>query len=140
MSLCFVGICLLVFFVFPLEEPFAYVLFFMGLICLVLYILRIDPPFPRLITLVVATSLLINSVLNMHFYPRLLKYQAGSEMAHIILDRGIDVNQVYKWSDNHSWALDFYTRRPVPQLPADFAPATSPCWLYVSEKEKNPPR
>jgi len=136
LSLCFVGICLLVFFVFPLEEPFAYVLFFMGLTCLVLYILRIDPPFPRLITLVVATSLLINSVLNMHFYPRLLKYQAGSEMAHVILDKGIDVNQVYKWSDNHSWALDFYTRRPVPQLPSDFAPATTPCWLYVTEKEK----
>ena len=135
LAVAFIAVCLLVFFVFPLEEPFAYVLFFLGLTCLVLYILRIDPPFPRLITLVVSVSLLINAVMNLHFYPSLLKYQGGSTMAERIVEKQIPVEQIYKWSDNHSWALDFYTQRPVPVLPLEFV-STKAYWLYVTGKEK----
>ncbi len=137
LSLCFVAICLLVFFVFPLDSAFAYFLFFMGLICLVLYILKIDPPFPRLITLIVSTSLLINAVLNLHFYPRLLNYQGGSEMAKLVKEKQIDPQGIYKWSDNHTWALDFYTRRPVPVFDpqADFEEGQE-IWLYTNEKQK----
>ena len=135
LAVAFTAVCLIVFFVFPLERPFAYVLFFMGLACLILYILRIDPPFPRLITLLVAISLLINSVMNLHFYPALLKYQGGSAMAKRIEQDQIKVDRIYKWSDNHSWALDFYTQRPVQVLPEEYS-TNEAFWLYVTGKEK----
>ena len=136
LALAFTAICLIVFFVFPLEQPFAYVLFFMALVCLVLYILRIDPPFPRLITLVISISLLINAVMNLHFYPSLLKYQGGSEMAKRIAEEQIPVDAIFKYSDNHSWALDFYTQRPVPLLPEGAEVQQENFWLYVTGKEK----
>ena len=44
----------------------------------------------RIITLSVASSLLLNGVMNLYFYPNLLGYQAGSTMAKKVKEEEIE--------------------------------------------------
>jgi 4-amino-4-deoxy-L-arabinose transferase-like glycosyltransferase len=60
--------------------------------------------------------LLVNFVLNAHFYPELGRYQAGNRMADIIQSRGIDTSSVYYYGGRVSRSFDFYSRRFAPYL------------------------
>jgi hypothetical protein len=46
--------------------------------------------------------------LNVNFYPQLLKYQAGNELAKKIKGN-VDPANVYFWKDNYSSSFNFYT-------------------------------
>ena len=47
-------------------------------------------------------------LLNANFYPQLLKYQAGNELAKKIKGN-VDPANVYFWKDNYSSSFNFYT-------------------------------
>jgi len=47
-------------------------------------------------------------LLNVNFYPQLLKYQAGNELAKKIKGN-VDPANVYFWKDNYSSSFNFYT-------------------------------
>jgi len=89
----------------------------------------------RIITLSVCSSLLVNFVLNGHFYPELLKYQAGSTMAQEISNNQIDTNRVYKLGEFYTWALDFYNQKPVKVTTLSEVSDKKDVWLYATEKD-----
>ena len=121
--------------VFQLEETFGYVVLIAGLLGLIYTIFRKEDIFSRIITISAASSILINAVMNLHFYPSLLEYQGGSSMSAIVADEGIAVNNIYKLSDRHTWGLDFYNRQPVKIISINELDNNSGIWLYTTDKE-----
>lgn len=69
----------------------------------------------RLVLFSAVGALAANFFLNTHFYPNLLRYQAGNRMAEEIRARGIDPVSVYQ-SGRVVRSLDFYLQRSVPVI------------------------
>ncbi|MCL6265289.1 ArnT family glycosyltransferase [Flagellimonas myxillae] len=135
LSLVFIGTLLICFYVFKFEKIYCYVLL-IGLLAVITYFcLKREAYYIRIITLSVYSSLLLNAVLNMHFYPELLKFQAGSTMAEIVAKEEIPVDEIYKISKRHTWALDFYNQHPVKILGIKDLEDKKGIWVYANEKE-----
>lgn len=126
---------LLCFWVFQLENMFAFGLLIVGILLLIYFAYSRSYIFSRIITVSVGSAVLINAVLNLHFYPSLLEYQAGSTLAGVIQSEGIDTDNIYKLSERYSWGLDFYNRKPVKILPIDELDQKKDIWLYLSSQE-----
>jgi len=91
--------------------------------------------FARLITVSVCASVVLNTVLNLHFYPNLLKYQGGSTMAKVIKEQGIPVNNIYKIGKEYTWSLDFYNQHPVEITTLEEIQKKHDVWVYTNENE-----
>jgi 4-amino-4-deoxy-L-arabinose transferase-like glycosyltransferase len=63
----------------------------------------------KAISLSVAAMAVSFFLLNTNFYPQLLNYQGGKEMADTIKGK-IDVQSVYFWPGSNSASFDFYTK------------------------------
>lgn len=132
-----VALALIVFWVFPLPLPAA-LAGVMALVALsVLLWKRLQDPLQRLVGISVLAAVLLNAGLNGYFYPRLLQYQAGSEIARQIRQEGLDVPTIYKLDAEHTWALDFYSGSPAVQVAKGDLEARGPVWVYVSEAQRD---
>jgi hypothetical protein len=122
--------------VFPIESWWAYALLILGsLIGGVLTFSRM-PVFLRMVQLLLFASIFLNTVLNAHFYPRLLEYQAGSTVASYINKHGLPATSVYKLSDSYTWAMDFYLQNPLERLgEADLDELPTGSLLYLDSEE-----
>ena len=69
----------------------------------------------RIIIPSVITILLLNFTLNTNFYPKLLKYQAGNEMARIATVNKIPVDQIFIYG-REFYSFDFYSGKTIPDL------------------------
>lgn len=127
---------LLVTLVFPLSPWYGTAFLYALLLgCFILILWRRDY-YSGIALSAVMASLLLNSVLNLHFYPRLLTYQAGSSMAAIVAREGIPPDKIHKISERHTWALDFYNREPVKITPPGRLGRMNDIWVYVTDSEK----
>lgn len=126
---------LLCFVVFPLNPWYLFILFVPAVAGVLIYTLRNTGIYSRIVLVSVASSLLLNVVLNLHFYPSLLKYQAGSTMADIVEINKIPVSDIYKISEMHTWALDFYDRYPVRKTTPEDLHRLNDVWIYASEND-----
>ena len=97
--------------------------------------LKKEVPHLKIVTVSVCSSLLLNALLNLHFYPRLLDYQGGSTLAGEVADRQLPVEEIYKISERHSWALDFYDRAPVKIISTRELRAKGDVWVYANDAE-----
>ena len=131
--LIFIASVFICYYVFKFQSWYATILLAMVFILIIYYYLKREENFLRIITLSVFSSLLLNVVLNTHFYPELLKYQAGSSMAETIAEEHIDVDNIYKISTRYTWALDFYNKKPVKISSLDAIIGKKDFWLYVDD-------
>lgn len=90
----------------------------------------------RLLGISVFGAVLLNAGLNGYFYPRLLEYQAGSQMAKLIKSEQLPIDQVYKLDEEHTWALDFYFGKPVKPINLASMKAEESLWLFITEKQR----
>jgi 4-amino-4-deoxy-L-arabinose transferase-like glycosyltransferase len=134
-SLVAVLALLLCFWVFPLKPWYLYILLLPAVFGIFIYALRNEGIYARIVFVSVTASLILNTVLNFHFYPSLLKYQAGSAMAGIVEENRIPVSDIYKISDMHTWALDFYDRHPVQKTTLNALHNKKEIWIYATEKD-----
>jgi len=111
------------------------ILLLTGIASLILLIWKSNGFFNRIITISACSALLLNAVMNLHFYPSLLNYQAGSSMSEIVKSQKIPVDSIYKLSDRHSWGLDFYNRYPVKRLGVEDLEGQQDRWLYITDEE-----
>lgn len=75
-------------------------------------------------------------VLNTNFYPQLLKYQGGNELAFFVKGK-LDPNDVYFWKDNYSSSFNFYTatiRKPF--IDSLYTPGKKTWLLYDIRNEE----
>ena len=56
-------------------------------------------------------------------------------MAKVVETNKIAVDNIYKFTERHSWALDFYNRYPVKILPLTQLKDKKGSWVYVDSKE-----
>ena len=56
----------------------------------------------------------VNSIMNSHFYPNLLQYQWGNQLAKVINDKGWDKNKVVTYKIPNSNAFHFYGQHIFP--------------------------
>jgi hypothetical protein len=113
----------------------AYMSFMVAALIIVFYILKQEGAYAKIITISVCASLLLNAVLNLHFYPNLLEYQGGSSMAKIISNKNIPVDRVYKVGVDHTWSLDFYNQHPVQMVTPELLKDKNDIWVYVNDDE-----
>ncbi len=135
LSLVFIFSVLICFYVFKFEKWYNYLLLILVLVTIAYFCLKQEAHYMRIITLSVCSSLLLNGILNMHFYPCLLNYQAGSSMAKHIQEQDIDVTRIYKFSDWHSWAIDFYNREPVKIATLTDLAVEKDFWVYADDAD-----
>ncbi|NAS11298.1 ArnT family glycosyltransferase [Poritiphilus flavus] len=133
LSLVFIASMLICFYVFKFERWYSYVFLFAGFVIIIYFCLKREAYYLRIITLSVYSSLLLNAVLNTHFYPALLEYQGGSAMAEIVAQKEVPVDKIYKLSPMHTWSLDFYNREPVKIVPPDGILGMKDIWVYATD-------
>ncbi|MGB5315403.1 MAG: glycosyltransferase family 39 protein [Robiginitalea sp.] len=122
--------------VFPLGSFPGYLLLTGGVVLGYFLFFKWADPMVRLIGISLYGSVLLNLVLNGHFYPSLLEYQGGSAMADRIEAESLEPNTLYKLSDEHTWALDFYFGKPLEIVRiSDLTEASETIWLYADTKE-----
>ncbi len=135
LCLVFIVSVLICFYVFKLHSPIIYGMLFMFFCVVVYYSLKHEEYYLRIITLSVASSVLLNLVLNLHFYPSLLQYQGGSSMAKIISEQNIPVDAIYKTTNRYTWALDFYNQKPVMIVSLSDLKNKKDVWVYADDTE-----
>ena len=89
----------------------------------------------RLFSLTVYAALMINVVMNFHFYPSLVHYQGGSTIAQQLKQNDVASHKIYKISNRHTWALDFYSQHPVKFSPIAQLPTKKGIWIYANDRE-----
>ena len=135
LAIVFIAVLLLCFFAFKLQTTLSFVLLGVLLAVIIYFCLKKEDYAIRVFTIAVYTSLLLNSILNLHFYPSLLKYQGGSNMAKIVAEQDIPVEDIYKVSPMYTWALDFYNKRPVATSTMKELKGKKDIWIYVTNDE-----
>lgn len=133
LSLVFIASVMICFYTFKFESNYPYILLVSAFIVIIYFCLKREEYYLRIITISVYSSLLLNAVMNSHFYPSLLEYQAGSSMAKTIADNKIPVDKIYKISENYTWALDFYNKKPVTNISYKALGDKKNIWVYVND-------
>ncbi|UCD61016.1 MAG: glycosyltransferase family 39 protein [Flavobacteriaceae bacterium] len=135
LGLVFISTVLICLYVFKISNWYAYVLLAVALGLIVYYVMKGEGYGLKLISISVYSSLLLNAILNAHFYPSLLKYQAGSTMAGIVAENNIPVDSIYKITWHHTWGLDFYNQHPVKFSEYTNLAGLGPVWVYVADND-----
>ena len=126
---------LISFLVFKFEHWYGYILLLLVL-ALVLYLtLQKEAPYIKIVTVAILSSVLLNGFMNTHFYPKLLEYQGGSNMAEQVREKNIFVDNIYKISERYSWSLDFYNKKPVEIVSIPEIAKKDDVWVYATDEE-----
>ncbi|WP_236970992.1 ArnT family glycosyltransferase [Membranihabitans marinus] len=126
---------LLLFVVFPEIKLVNIVVFCFLIGVLSFYYFEKNTKGMHILSITIIASVLINAIMNLHFYPQLLVYQGSSAMANVIAEQDIPVDKVYKIRDEKTWPLDFYNRRPTPHLAGNQWKQQHDLWVYGYEED-----
>lgn len=78
-----------------------------------------------------------NLTLSTHFYPNLLKFQAGSTVGKLVQAKELDMDEFY-WFKVHDHSMDFYSERITPQMAeADLSELKSGVRIYTNKEGLN---
>jgi len=135
LGLVFMVSVLIAFYVFKIQNIYCHIILFSFFGLIIYFCLKREAYSLRLVTLSVYSALLLNTVMNGHFYPSLLKYQGGSSMSKIVAANNIPVDNIYKLSTMHTWALDFYNQKPVIVSSEKEIKNKKDIWVYVTDAE-----
>ncbi len=113
--LLWVGAIMISIFVFPLQSVLLWIILGAAFLAFIYFLVLGRTVFRQLILISAISILAVNLLLDTHFYPNLLKYQSGSQMAHYIDENDIPLNQFY-WFHEHSQAAEFYFEDILPDL------------------------
>jgi len=113
--LLWAGAIMISIFVFPLQSVLLWIIIGVAFLAFIYYIVLGRTVFRQLILISAISVLAVNLLLDTHFYPNLLKYQSGSQMAHYVDENDIPLNQFY-WFHEHSQAAEFYFEDILPDL------------------------
>jgi hypothetical protein len=123
------------FYVFPLGHWYGYALLIAALLLVLYFIRKKEMVYAKIATVAILSSVLLNGVMNTQFYPKLLEYQGGSTMAQKVKESNIPVDEIYKITTRHTWALDFYNQNPVNIISVNDLKAKNDVWVYADEQE-----
>ncbi|HVG40398.1 MAG TPA: glycosyltransferase family 39 protein [Chitinophagaceae bacterium] len=114
---------------FPPQSTVMLIGFLIILGVCILLLRRAKSKIQQLITASVVTSILIFYLLNANFYPQLLTYQVGNEIAFDTVGK-VDAKQVYFWPGIYSSSYNFYTAELRKEY-RDSLKNKTPLWLFT---------
>ncbi len=126
---------ILITYVFPLPNILLVLSYIILFILLIYALFKKQEIVSKTILISVLFAVFVNFSLNTQFYPNLLKYQAGSNMATIIDKEGININDVYILDKEYSWPLNFYTKRETPGIATSELENYKGKWLFVYDRD-----
>jgi len=135
LAVIFIAVVLIAFYVFKFKSVLHYLWMVPLVILGIGYSLKREGNFYRIITVSAFASIILNMVMNIHFYPSLLKYQAGSEMAKVVKAQNIPTDNIYKLSEKYTWALDFYNQKPVLISSIEDIRGMQDIWVYATDEQ-----
>jgi 4-amino-4-deoxy-L-arabinose transferase-like glycosyltransferase len=135
LSLIFIFTVLVCFYVFKFEKIHGYFMLTLLLAVIIYFCFKRESIYLQIVTISICASLLLNGLLNTHFYPKLLEYQGGSTMADKVEENNIPVEKIYKISNRHTWSLDFYNQKPVEIVSLSELSNRTGIWIYATDKE-----
>lgn len=135
LGLVVVFVLLVSFYVFPLEHWYGYAALIVALALTAYFIWKKEDLAAKIIAVALFSSVLLNGLMNAHFYPKLLEYQGGSTMAEKVKEQNIPVDKIYKVSEQHTWALDFYDKDPVNIVSIPELKSKKDVWVYATDQE-----
>jgi hypothetical protein len=93
---------------------------------------RVRLPLPKLVFATVLTSVLVFFLLNANFYPQLLRYQAGNELAFATRGK-VDARNVYFMPGIYSSSYNFYTAELRKEFHDSVLQGPAPVWIATME-------
>jgi hypothetical protein len=115
-AVCLFLLVLLTIWVFPVDHLLLGIIYLLMLGVLIFMIFGQSHVYAKIVMVSAWLIILVNFVLNTNHYPKLIRYQGGSEIAEMALDEGIEVGNIYQLNDRFSRSLDFYTQRFTPSI------------------------
>jgi 4-amino-4-deoxy-L-arabinose transferase-like glycosyltransferase len=118
---------------FPITNIIVIVGFVLVVAVAAIFLLRVvQNNLQKIVAASVISSLLLFYLLNSNFYPQLLKYQGGNELAFSAKEK-VDAKKVYFWPGIYSSSYNFYTS----ELRKEFSDSTmqqaSPVWIMINK-------
>lgn len=108
--------------------------YFAGLVIFIYAAFFSQNPY-RLVIASVLMILIANLVMNAIFYPTLLKYQAGSEMAIRAVKEGAGKGTLISYKQPISGSMDFYANQMVPiETDLEVLAQKKGVWVYTREE------
>lgn len=135
LGIVFIITTLICFYVFKFTGTTPYIVYIISGIITIYFTLKQESYALRIITISVSTSLLLNVIMNYHFYPSLLKYQAGSSMSKIIEQEEVPTTEIYKINKEETWSLDFYNQNKVKYVTVENLKSKNITWVYATEQD-----
>lgn len=127
---------LILFFTFNTPSILTVVLALLTFIILILTLFKKEEYSKKILVNSVILMVFVNVILNSYFYPQLLQYQGGMNIAKIINEENINVNDVYVYENNYAWSLDFYTQKNVPWITnEELKNKEDGIWLFTKKKK-----
>jgi len=105
----------IVWFVFPEHNALA-LIFYVILVTAFIAVTWLVKSQYKIVLLSVLLITGVNLILNSYFYPQLLKYQVGSEMAFKAKELGVKKGSFYSYKSGQPWAMNFYTNMEIPEI------------------------
>ena len=119
---------------FPLYNVIVIIGFLLLVAVVAFFLLRTKLVLPKLVVASVTTSVLVFYLLNSNFYPQLLKYQAGNELA-FDTEGKVDAKDVYFWPGVYSSSYVFYTAELRKEFSDSVLQRPSPVWIMAADEQ-----
>jgi 4-amino-4-deoxy-L-arabinose transferase-like glycosyltransferase len=142
--LCLVAATIVNAWAFPLHNWIVFTGIFVFLLLFVFILRSLKYQFQKLVVLSVLTSAFIFFLLNSNFYPQLLTYQAGNELAFETKNK-IDPKTVYIWPGIYNPSFQFYSKELKKDYDDSVLTKAHPVWILTDRNhlpelnEKNLP-
>ncbi len=116
---------------FPIRDSLAIGGFFLVLAASLFILKNQKERLRQIITASVVTSVLVFFLLNTNFYPQLLTYQAGNELAQKTKER-VNTQNVYFWPGIYSSTYNYYTSELRKEYNDSVLQNPGPVWIMVN--------
>jgi 4-amino-4-deoxy-L-arabinose transferase-like glycosyltransferase len=120
---------------FPVQKPFVIFGFLFILGFSISFLLRLKSNLQKLVGASVITSLLVFFLLNANFYPQLLQYQGGNELAFATKGK-IDAKKVWFWPGIYSSSFNYYTSELRKEFTDRVLQQPSPIWIMTDSRRR----
>jgi 4-amino-4-deoxy-L-arabinose transferase-like glycosyltransferase len=100
---------------FPMDQWAWITAYIVFLVYLISVLVRKEELFKKLVIGSVVLISFTNFILHTNFYPKLIKYQSGSELAYAVHEQNIPIENIY-FLDTFSRSFDFYTESFIREI------------------------
>jgi len=123
-------------YIFPMFNIIHWIIFIMIFLSAVFVFQRKKDSWNKFIFVSALSAIGINFILNVHAYPQLLKYQAGSELAKIAISQRVPKDKVFFFKDGIN-SFEFYFQSVVLSITEDGLRSKidkkEDCWVIGGE-------